>query len=364
MHPVTFSLCHTTARLPDGWRKATQTWFDACDNPRDVEHVLVTDCGFTSEVSCFEAIFPRMQWRQNTGRRCAVDGWNTSARFAEGQFLITLADDWFPCPHWDTRIKQLVPDMTNPVVLDVNTGGDHDILTFSMLTRPYLERLIQEYGYEGFFYPEYLGMMADTEFGEIARLDGVVLKAKHLLFPHDHPNYTGKPMDSIHQWQHRREALKTGEEVFLRRMEQLTKRKLPRFIDKPGMPPLNELFGIRWEAGALKHLVEHPEQVIAEETRKYRAAAAIREATYYIGEECEAKTPYGWRPAFVTVCRRDKNDNFTYRVETSNHMEFELRAQDIRRKPQRANAEKAQPTKDSGEEPQQQKSNELILENK
>jgi hypothetical protein len=204
----TISLCQTTARLPDGWRAAAQAWHDAADNPGDIEHVIVTD----DPAFKAEPIFANTKIGLNRGRKCAVDGWNKSAELSTGRFLITLADDWFPCPHWDTEFLKLIPDLDGEYVLEVDTGGNPGLLTFSLLTRKYYER----YGY--LFWPQYLGMYADNEFTIVARRDGVVIDAKHLFCEHRHPLYGFGEMDETHKHQHRREAFEVGEEVYRRRL--------------------------------------------------------------------------------------------------------------------------------------------------
>jgi len=206
----TFSLCHTTARLPDGWRAAAQAWHDAADNPGDIEHVLVTDESISAA-----PIFADTKFGVNRGRKCAVDGWNKSAELSTGKFLITLADDWFPCPHWDTEFLKMIPDLDGEHVLEVDTGGNHGLLTFSLLTRAYYKK----FGY--LFWPEYLGMYADNEFTIVARRDGVVIDARHLFCEHRHPLYGHGEMDATHKHQHRREAFEIGEEIYRRRLHHL-----------------------------------------------------------------------------------------------------------------------------------------------
>ena len=216
----TFSLCHTTARLPDGWRNAAQAWFDKCDHPENVEYVLVCDAPGMGMVFR-DAPFPNTKTGLNHGRKCAVDGWNATAKLATGRVLITVADDWTPCDHWDTELLKGIPDLNGEYVVNVSTGGDTTLLTFSILTRAFFDRLTKDYGYEGgFFYKEYLGMYGDNDFTEIASRENVVLNATHLSFPHDHPLYTGKPMDAVHQHQHRSEAWEVGQRVFQRRLRE------------------------------------------------------------------------------------------------------------------------------------------------
>lgn len=239
----TFSLCHTTARLPDGWRAAAQAWHDAADNPGDIEHILVTD-----EPINARPVFADTKFGVNRGRKCAVDGWNKSAELSTGRFIITLADDWFPCPHWDTEFLKAIPDLDGEHVLEVDTGGNPGLLTFSLLTRKYYER----YGY--LFWPQYLGMYADNEFTIVARRDGVVIDAKHLFCEHRHPLYGHGEMDATHKHQHRREAFEVGEEIYRRRLHHLGFAKeyvAPRQYSVAVCLP-GESFKPEWVANVLK----------------------------------------------------------------------------------------------------------------
>lgn len=220
MMPV-FSLCHSTARVPSGWLPAAQKWFARCDRPESVEYVLVHDAG--TEVVGDNPGFGSFAVRVNHKRRTAVDGWNCSAEKSTGQFLITVADDWFPCPHWDTELLKVIPDLAGQYVVEVSTGGDNGLLTFSLLTRPYYER----YGY--LFWHEYTGMLADNEFTDVAREDGVVIDARELFFQHRHPQYGTAPDDPVYRWQHRPEAFEVGLSVYARRRAE---RRRVRGIDQ------------------------------------------------------------------------------------------------------------------------------------
>lgn len=222
MNEVQISLCHSTARLPGGWKKAALLWRDRCDRLENVEYILGVDNGTQDLVGLSREVrelgFMYSGLAINEGRKCAVDGWNATAKVAHGKLLITVADDWYPCEHWDTRLLEQIPDLNGEWVVDVRTGGNDGLLTFSILTRSYFDRLTRDYGYQGgFFYHEYLGMWADNDFDMLAKRDGVVIAAKDLFFEHDHPVYKNEPLDEIHQWQHRPEAWRIGEEVFRRR---------------------------------------------------------------------------------------------------------------------------------------------------
>lgn len=221
---IIFSLCHTTARLPDGWRAAAQAWLDNCDHPERVEHVLTMDAqdvaiGFVAAIE--NPVFPNTQIGINHEVRTAVAGWNLAAKLSMGKFIISLADDWFPCPHWDTALLEVIEAQENGLdgeyVLDVDTTGNHHLLTFSLLTRAYLMKYSKGEGW--LFYPEYTGMYADNDFSDSAKLiDQVVVDARHLVFPHRHPNYTpGVEADEIHKWQGRPEAYRIGIKVYKKR---------------------------------------------------------------------------------------------------------------------------------------------------
>jgi hypothetical protein len=215
LHPnkPLFSLCHTTARLPDGWRAAAQAWFDNSVNPHLVEHVITTD-----ELIKIDPIFPNTVIGVNDGPKTAVAGWNLSYRLSSGKFIISLADDWFPCPKWDAEIfKVLQGDFDGHHVLEVDTGGNPSILTFTLATRSYLQRY--NGGSDWMFYPEYIGMYADNDFTLAAIHDRVIIPAKHLKFPHHHPSYSKEfKTDDIHRRQHRAEAWQVGTDVYKRRL--------------------------------------------------------------------------------------------------------------------------------------------------
>lgn len=249
MNKPVISLCHATARVPFGWKPAAWTWFERADHPEQIQYILGMDLGDVNEEEAkhWDEHFPpygsvEIAW--NCARKCAVDGWNATAIQSRGDLLITVSDDWLPCEHWDTELLNVVGDLSKEAVVDVSTGGSENLLTFSILTRAYFDRLTRDYGYRrGFFYhgdPEkgkdgYIGMYADNDFDALAKRDKVVISAKRLSFPHDHPLY--KPggdqnMDAIHKRQHRPEAWKVGERVYRRRMRELG---FPLFEPKPSL---------------------------------------------------------------------------------------------------------------------------------
>lgn len=206
MRPL-ISLCHATARLPEGWRAAALDWFAKADDQRNIEHVIVTD-----EWVSIDPVFPITRTGINQKDRCAVNAWNRAAELSSGHLLITLSDDWFPPEHWDTKLLSALPDLNGEYVLMVdNQDNAGTLLAFSLLTRKYYER----YGY--IFYPEYYGMMADREFSDVAFRDKVVVDARHLKFVHLNPENGTVEWDPTYRWQRREEVLKFGQDLYERR---------------------------------------------------------------------------------------------------------------------------------------------------
>jgi hypothetical protein len=211
----TFSLCHATARLPNGWHAAYDCWKERCDDWSKVEYILGID---KADIETYMKTMSRFQESCVVGRKteisiegipvavnfdrqCAVDGWNAAGRMATGRFLITAADDMFPPEHWDTELLKAIPSLDGEYALEVKSGtspADDEwmrCMLHSFITRPYYERI------GNFFYPEYFGMYADVDFGDMARRDGVVVDARHLTFQHKHWIGTNIEFDEIYQRQ-------------------------------------------------------------------------------------------------------------------------------------------------------------------
>ena len=290
-----FSLCHTTARLPDGWRKSAQAWFDHCDHPEDVEYILAWDARHGMDAVRSPNIFPNSIRVMNYGRECAVDGWNASVKPATGKFLISLSDDLFPCPHWDTELLKVIPDIEGEYVVEVSTGGDVGVLTFSMLTRAYFDRLTRDYGYDGgLFYSGsadgkdgYLGMYGDNDFTDLARRDGVVIDAMRLEFRHVHPVYNTAQWDDTYRHQQRPEAYAHGQKVYERRRLELGFPVPPKTTVPPKkrlalcMP--GERFSSAWVANHMLLFAELTQRfdvapIFCESSNVYVTRAAIAES--------------------------------------------------------------------------------------
>ena len=297
MTPI-FSLLHPSAR-PHKWREIYEAWMGAADQPQFVEYLLCADerwgfmevpgfswCAINGQpipfdmppswdltgdttwelraISAKEAGYwtchrrstknPDPNFHQNekqktetlgkvvwnTRRRCYVDAVNIAAEASTGRILIVIADDQYPCDHWDTRLllQPLCPGQRlalgmdrepitlNEFVVSVSTGTplEHErgIMVMPILSRARYERK----GYV--FFPEYESAFSDNDFYSEAVKDKCIIDARHLVFPHRHPlsepgawdkRADGKWIrtDEVYAQQNREEAYKLGERIFSRR---------------------------------------------------------------------------------------------------------------------------------------------------
>jgi len=208
----TFSLVHATARLKNQrWKPAHDAWLGQADNPQDIEYILAVD---TVDWALAPREYGWFHVVEHTGPNNAASAWNCAAAHSTGKFIIQVADDFFPPPHWDTELLNVVTDLDGEYVVEVSTGTPSDerrLLINCFLTRPYYERI------GNLFYHEYESMAADDDFSEMARRDGVVIDARHLVFEHKHYIWGTAPFDSIYQRQNAPERYERGAAILARR---------------------------------------------------------------------------------------------------------------------------------------------------
>lgn len=215
-----FSLLHPTKRLPDGWRASSEAWASACDRPERCEYILVVDADdylFRPSVTCWAARV-WVQIAMNRKRPCTVDAWNLAAKLSIGTVLVCLADDCFPCNHWDTLMLEALGDLSRESVLWVDTQDQMQLITHPILTRAYYERPGRGGCGGELLYPDYISVGSDDDFTEYASKDGVVIDARNRIhLEHRHPSTGKTKVDAVYAWSNRQEAWDRKVEVLARR---------------------------------------------------------------------------------------------------------------------------------------------------
>jgi hypothetical protein len=238
-----FSILHPTAR-PKEWSKSYVKWVERAASNQNFEYVLCIDkrWGFDSdstnptkaasglsEWTAGAGPVNRLKlrqgqfdvWCRNTGRKCWVDAANEAARHARGHILILNSDDMEPTEKWDHALVESFPlewgnaknarHSIQDAAWHVSTGyyDGPQASSIQIMSRARYERL----GY--ILYPEYESLYADDDMLQHAYHDGVVIDARHLMFPHTHAKVGN--WDAVYEHQNREEARRLGREVLERR---------------------------------------------------------------------------------------------------------------------------------------------------
>lgn len=210
----TFSLAYTSVR-PAILPQIVKLW-DAKSKFKDHEWCFSVDDGHEPARASAQAVVDQKLWKHpaklaiNKGRKNCVDGWNTAAAATTGKVIIAVADDFVPPQNWDESLLALKPEgwIDGEHVVHVEDGFIHHIFTLAILTRKRYDR----FGY--LWYPGYESMFVDTEFGEVAKRDGVVIEAMHLLFEHMHHACGKRPKDTADGNHENEVRWKRGEVLF------------------------------------------------------------------------------------------------------------------------------------------------------
>ena len=214
--PILFSLAYTSVR-PSAIPNVVRFW-NSRSKTKNVEWVIAVDEGDAAALvaaqSCVNEALNNeccaVRVCVNTGAKTCVAGWNAAVAATTGKVIICVADDFMPPEGWDEILLNLEPAgwIDREHVVHVDDGYVHNILVLSILTRARYER----YGYV--FYPRYLSLFCDTEFGEVAYRDGVVIEAVQYLFEHMHPDCHKRPRDQSDLTHASQERWNAGEMLF------------------------------------------------------------------------------------------------------------------------------------------------------
>lgn len=225
LEPV-FSLCYTSRR-PKMIADVINLWRARAKDVSRVEIILAVDADDAESIATGQKLahLGVILCVQNDAPFNCVKGWNLAAAKSTGKVLIAIADDFIPPKNWDQGLLDVQVEHEAPVnglpgwvfksrIIHVNDGYIDHIATLAIVTRVrYLE-----FGY--LFWPMYQSMFSDTELTERAKLDGAVIRAKHLFFEHLHPQNNKRSRDNVDMVHDSKARWAHGEAMFeLRRRE-------------------------------------------------------------------------------------------------------------------------------------------------
>ena len=236
------SIIHPTARVappypsfPTGWLESCEQFLWRADHPEDIEYVLsVHESNWKVFAETWTGVTGPGQWSgslcpavdgwgsfklvKSTKRNCVIDNGQAACEAATGLIFMGSMDDLFPPKHWDTLLLQAfqrtLKDVgegkswaDEPAVLHVRTGSHMDDLVF--IPQIFTKALFDAQGYA--LHPSYeTGMFADNEFTDVAKRDGIVIKAPHITFAHRHPAFGTAKDDSVYREENADKAYSRG----------------------------------------------------------------------------------------------------------------------------------------------------------
>ncbi len=190
-------------RTLDEWRAASSGRYPC-------EYVISVDQD-DADVPAYRELAERVGAKLTVyANRSMVSAANRGFATAAGDLLVLASDD-FGCPqHWDAALVAAAEGRDRAAIL-VADGVFNRLMTLPVLTRDYYASL-------GFVYhPSYQSMHADDDLTEVAKRDGVLVDARHLLFPHRHHSVGLSMPDAVSIRQSGNRAWWIGWRTFQRR---------------------------------------------------------------------------------------------------------------------------------------------------
>jgi glycosyltransferase involved in cell wall biosynthesis len=215
---IVFSICYATRR---SWciKTVIGDWLEKASNRKSVEFIIGVDADDRASIEsgkevCRHVGNTHLLIQSSAPFNC-IKAWNATAKMSKGKVLVMISDDFVPPKNWDSQLVALQPNWINESwvvrVNDCNNSTTNKPFTLPILTRVRYEKL----GYV--FWPEYESLFSDTEFGEHAKLDGVVIDARTLLFEHLHHTCYKRKQDAVDSAHSSDERWDSGKAIYNRR---------------------------------------------------------------------------------------------------------------------------------------------------
>lgn len=219
------TLVHPSRGRADKSYKNSSDWLDKSGVPDEVELIFSVDIS-DPQMDRYASLYlpaggtsnpkyPRI--RIVTGdNRSVVEATNRAAKFANGDILIYLSDDFQCFDNWGVAVINEFSKYSSPTLIKVDDCLQPNftrVLTIPMMNRALYDKL----GY--FWHPDYKSMWVDCDLYETAERLRALRMATHLKFPHIHPGNPDPKMRCENDETYKRSAAnwEQGKAVFQRR---------------------------------------------------------------------------------------------------------------------------------------------------
>lgn len=158
-----------------------KNWIDKSTGLIPIEHILSIDTDDPQTADYLNLFDTSLIIQENTPNGYVVGATNVAAKYAKGDILIYLSDD-FDCPKsWDVLVEQRLRDK-KLTALHVNDDYSNfrNLFTIPIITRD----LYDKWGF--FWHHDFKSMFCDNFMWEQVKREGTILKAKDLVFRHHH----------------------------------------------------------------------------------------------------------------------------------------------------------------------------------
>ncbi len=204
------SLVHPSRSRLKRAEEAIAEWRGNASGAHQLEHIFSVDTD-DPDLEGYRQLAARCGSRLEVhpnGRMVAA--MNRGAEAASGDVIVAMSDDFGCPPAWDTAIVDAIGGRERAAVL-VHDGVNARILTIPIMTAAFYRHL----GYV--YHPDYVSMWADDDLTEVAKREGALVDARHLLFPHRHMFVSLAPADATYARQNSNQSWWHGWRVYEKR---------------------------------------------------------------------------------------------------------------------------------------------------
>lgn len=202
MNEITISCLHATAR-PEMAVKCFHEWRSNSDRFDLVQWIFGVDESDKKTRSqmmdwVFSMNYPNVTIVTNYGHQTAVAALNKCAQVCMGDILVDVCDDVGCPPHWDTLMREIIPNpKEDNVFVKFGDGQISELCTHPVISRKRYD--LQTY----FMHPDFNGVQtfADEDATLRAKKEGVLIERMDIVFEHRHPAFGKGEWDDVYRRQ-------------------------------------------------------------------------------------------------------------------------------------------------------------------